>query len=160
MVICVAAILAFRSWRSPPAANPTPRPLPTASKPPVERAGGGGAGARDAGPARQDVDTPDRYRPLLGDWLRPDGGYVLSVAAVDDQGSARVRYLNPRPINVGSAEVREEGDRLGLFVELRDRHYPGSTYTLTFDEEGDQLVGVYYQALQRASYDVVFVRRR
>ena len=42
--------------------------------------------------------------------------------------------------------------------------YPGRlevavTYTLTHDAGADQLTGIYFQATQRASYDVVFVRR-
>ena len=105
------------------------------------------------------ADVPARYRPLLGEWVRPDGGYVLSVTGIDDDGTATAAYLNPRPINVERAEAREEGDAVGLFVELRDRGYPGSTYTLAYDARADQLRGIYFQATQRASYDVVFVRR-
>jgi hypothetical protein len=82
---------------------------------------------------------------------------VTKIAA---DGKAAVGYFNPRPINVGRAEARMEDDAPGLFVELRDRNYPGSTYALRYEEEGDQLVGVYFQAVQRASYDVVFVRKR
>jgi hypothetical protein len=86
---------------------------------------------------------------------------VLAVTGIAEDGTATARYLNPRPINVGRAEARrDEEGALRLFVELRDRNYPGSTYTLVHDAEGDQLVGVYFQATQRASYDVVFVRRR
>ncbi len=82
------------------------------------------------------------------------------MSGVAADGKATVGYFNPRPIGVGRAEARVEDDALGLFVELRGRGYPGSTYTLVYDTEGDQLVGVYFQAVQRASYDVVFVRRR
>jgi len=96
---------------------------------------------------------------LLGEWVRPDGGYVLSVTGITEEGEATVAYLNPRPIHVARAEAREEGDLVGLFVELRDQGYPGSTYTLGYDAQGDQLKGLYFQATQRASYDVVFVRR-
>jgi hypothetical protein len=91
--------------------------------------------------------------------VRPDGGYVLSVTGVTEDGRATVGYLNPRPINVARAEARQEGDVVGLFVELRDTGYPGSTYTLAHDPQADQLKGLYFQATQRASYDVVFVRR-
>jgi hypothetical protein len=96
---------------------------------------------------------------LLGEWVRPDGGYVLSVTGVTEEGEATVGYLNPRPINVEHAEAREEGGHVGLFVRLRDRGYPGSTYTLIHDPRGDQLKGLYFQAAQGATYDVVFVRR-
>ncbi len=96
---------------------------------------------------------------MVGQWLRPDGGYVLAVRSVNEEGVADAGYFNPRPITVGEAEVRRKGDTLELFVKLQDRNYPGSTYTLAYDSKGDQLVGTYYQALQRASYEVVFVRR-
>ena len=45
-----------------------------------------------------------------------------------------------------------------VFLELRDVHYPGSTYTLTYDPARDQLQGVYYQAALQQRFDVVFVR--
>jgi hypothetical protein len=41
---------------------------------------------------------------------------------------------------------------------LRDVHYPGSTYTLTYDPAHDQLKGVSYQAALQQRFDVVFVR--
>jgi hypothetical protein len=118
----------------------------------VPRAPGGGEAA-------EGVDTPARYRPLLGEWVRPDGGYVLSVSGITEDGEATTAYLNPRPINVERAEARENDEGVGLFVRLRDRGYPGSTYTLVYDPPSDQLQGLYFQAAQRATYDVVFVRR-
>src|ERR1035438_299405 len=33
-----------------------------------------------------------------------------------------------------------------VFVELRAPNYPGSTYTLTYDQQSDQLYGQYYRA--------------
>jgi hypothetical protein len=36
--------------------------------------------------------------------------------------------------------------------------YPGTTYTLTYDRQRDQLAGVYFQAAVGQSFDVVFVR--
>jgi hypothetical protein len=74
--------------------------------------------------------------------VRPDGGYVLAVQGVAEDGTATVGYFNPQPINVGNAEVRVDNDALELFVKLQDRNYPGSTYTLTHDAQEDQLVGV------------------
>jgi hypothetical protein len=84
---------------------------------------------------------------------------VLSVRSIAGNGEATVAYFNPRPIHVERARARSEEGRVELFVELRDRGYPGSTYTLTHDAGADQLEGIYFQAAQRASYDVVFVRR-
>ena len=115
---------------------------------------------RSEAPSVDTESTPAAFRPLLDDWVRPDGGYVLSVTAIAEDGTATVGYFNPRPINVGSAEARLKDGVPGLFVELRDRNYPGSTYTLAYDAEGDQLVGIYFQAVQRASSDGVFLRKR
>jgi hypothetical protein len=50
------------------------------------------------------------------------------------------------------------GSALKVFVELRARNYPGSSYTLTYDREHDQLRGIYFQAVQQQSFNVSFVR--
>jgi len=97
---------------------------------------------------------------LVGRWQRPDGGYVLEVRNVGDDGRANVRYLNPRPIHVARSEVSRQGDSLKLFVELRDAGYPGSTYTLVYDPEKDVLLGIYYQAGIGQYFDVVFLRMK
>jgi len=149
-VIGLAAALAIAQWRSGPAPA-TPR-LP------------GGAAERSAAspssPASAAEDTSRHYLPLLGEWRRPDGGYVLSVQRIAGDGGATVEYFNPRPIRVARAEARQEGDLVGLFVEFDDVGYPGSTYTLGYDAASDQLRGIYYQAVQRAQFQVSFVRRR
>jgi hypothetical protein len=79
---------------------------------------------------------------------------------VAPDGKATASYFNPRPIHVARAEAKLEGGLVGLFVELRDANYPGSTYTLGYDTATDQLKGIYYQAAQGAQYEVVFSRRR
>lgn len=140
-VASLAVALAWTTWR------PTSRPA--AASPPAR--------APQASPtsaAAQDFGV------LLGEWTRPDGGYVLSVSQVAPDGKATVGYYNPRPIRVSRAEARREGDLVGLFVELSDVNYPGSTYTLGYDAASGQLKGIYFQAVQRVQYEVVFVRRR
>jgi hypothetical protein len=67
-------------------------------------------------------------------------------------------YLNPRPINVSKAQATREGATVRVFVELRAPNYPGSTYTLTYDSKRDELYGVYYQAVEGRTFDVVFAR--
>lgn len=104
--------------------------------------------------------APPQLAALVGNWVRPDGGYVLSVGGIEADGTANLAYFNPRPIRVGRAEARLEDGAVRLFVEFDDRDYPGSTYTLRHDPASDQLVGIYYQAVQRASYEVAFVRQR
>jgi hypothetical protein len=112
-----------------------------------------------AAPASPSTAAPT-FSPLIGSWVRPDGGYVLTVSGIAPEGAAAVSYFNPRPIRVGRAEARKDGAAVGLFVEFADRDYPGSTYTLAYDPQNDVLRGIYYQAVQRATYDVVFVRQR
>jgi hypothetical protein len=47
-----------------------------------------------------------------------------------------------------------------VFVELRAPNYPGSTYTLTYDPQLNQLKGIYFQAVQQRSFNVYFVRMK
>ncbi len=98
------------------------------------------------------------FQKLLGRWRRLDGGYVMAIHAIADNGAADAAYFNPYPIHVGNAVVSLDGGVTKLFVELRDANYPGSTYTLTYDPESDQLKGIYYQAVERQSFSVEFVR--
>ena len=100
------------------------------------------------------------FQTLNGRWLRPDGGYVLEIRAVDPNGKIDAAYLNPRPINIAKAEATRDGSTVKVFVELRAPNYPGSTYTLTYDPQQDQLRGIYFQAVQRQSFNVFFVRMK
>jgi hypothetical protein len=98
------------------------------------------------------------FRVLSGRWLRPDGGYILTIRDVDARGKIDALYLNPRPIPVARAEASRNSSTLNVFVELRAPGYPGSTYTLTYDPQRDQLAGIYFQAALQQHFDVVFVR--
>jgi hypothetical protein len=116
-------------------------------------------------PAAQETRAPaitlaaaSGFGRLNGRWLRPDGGYVLEIRGVDAGGTIDAVYLNPRPINVARAEATRDGSTLKILVELRAPGYPGSTYTLTYDPQRDQLAGVYFQAAVGQSFDVVFMR--
>jgi len=97
---------------------------------------------------------------LNGRWLRPDGGYILEIRAVDTGGKIDGVYLNPRPINIAKAEATRDGSTVKVFVELRAPNYPGSTYTLTYDQEHDQLRGNYFQAVEQQNFNVFFVRMK
>ena len=98
------------------------------------------------------------FEKLEGRWRRADGGYVLDIRKVRPDGAMDAAYLNPRPINVSKAQATRDGATVRVFVELRAPNYPGSTYTLTYDSKRDELYGVYYQAVEGRSFDVVFVR--
>jgi hypothetical protein len=100
------------------------------------------------------------FETLIGRWLRLDGGYILEIRAVDPSGKIDALYLNPRPINIAKAEATRDDSKLNVLVELRAPNYPGSTYTLVYDREQDQLQGTYFQAALRQSFDVYFVRMK
>jgi len=102
---------------------------------------------------------PD-YTIFLGNWVRQTGGYVIEISEILQDGQVNAAYFNPRPINVSRASASNEGSILKLFVELRDQGYPGSTYDLRYNSEYDALVGIYFQASMRQSFDVVFKRKK
>lgn len=97
---------------------------------------------------------------LAGRWVRPDGGYVISIKAVDAGGKLDASYANPSPLPFYTAKATRHGSALRLFFELRAGGYNGSTYTLNYDAASDQLKGVYYQAVARQKFAVVFVRAK
>jgi hypothetical protein len=122
-------------------------------------------GAQSPAPqtTKESVAAPEAkggFDRLKGRWRRPDGGYVIDINEIDGGGKMVAGYFNPRPINVSRAEASQEGTTSKVFIELRDKNYPGSTYTLTYDPQSDQLKGVYFQAALQQSFDVVFVRMK
>ena len=98
------------------------------------------------------------FDALNGRWRRPDGGYVLEIRSADSSGKLDASYLNPKPINIAKAEATREGSTLKVFVELRAPNYPGSTYTLTYDPQLNQLKGIYFQAVEQQRFNVNFVK--
>lgn len=112
------------------------------------------AGTGKTAPAQTDVQR------LEGKWVRPDGGYVLELRDIRKDGNLTAAYFNPRPIRVFRAEAAKRNGAITLFVELRDVNYPGSAYRLQYDEATDRLKGTYFQAVQRQTFDVEFVRGR
>jgi hypothetical protein len=116
------------------------------------------AGAQSPGPPATEIKAG--FDRLQGRWLRPDGGYVIEIKAIDANGKMVAAYFNPRPINVSQAEAVLEGATVKVFIELRDVNYPGATYHLTYDSEKDQLRGVYFQPALQQSFNVAFVRMK
>ncbi len=113
------------------------------------------AGTGDTGKPAQ---AQTEFQRLEGRWVRPDGGYVLELRNIKKDGSLTAAYFNPRPIKVFRAEAGRKDGRITLFVELRDVNYPGSTYTLQYDPATDRLKGTYFQAVQRQTFDIEFMR--
>ena len=115
--------------------------------------------------ASQEQDTQkssgfEAAKKLEGQWVREQGGYVLVLQDIMPDGSLKAFYLNPRNINVHVASWKFEDERLFLYVELRDVNYPGSNYSLMYRAANDVLWGSYYQAVQKQTLDVYFVRSR
>jgi len=114
------------------------------------------APAASVSPAAEPVLV--EFEKLKGRWLRPDGGYVIEIRRLQPDNALEVGYFNPNPIHVGKAKLYKERGFVKVFIELQDVNYPGSTYTLIYDKESDQLRGVYYQATQQQEFEIAFER--
>ncbi len=101
---------------------------------------------------------PD-FKVIVGEWIRPDGGYVVRVRDIKPDGSVDVGYFNPNEINISEANVSMWKGLVKLFIKLQDKGYPGSTYTLYYYAEKDALAGFYYQAAIGQTFEVVFERK-
>lgn len=117
-----------------------------------------GGAVRQSVPPPADSPQPVDFQPLIGRWVRTDAPYVIEITGAGNDGTLKAEYYNPRSINVSRAEASDDDGKLKVFVELRDVNYPGSTYTLTYDRTGDQLIGVYFQAVAGQKYDIAFRR--
>ena len=104
VLVVVAAVV----LRSPPAA-PTSAP-DSSSNPVATNVSTNVVAILPAGPER-----------LVGNWLRPDGGYVLQIRSATADGKLDARYLNPNSINVARAEWRRKDAALQVFVELTEK---------------------------------------
>jgi len=113
------------------------------------------AAATSAAPSVAPAPSPDR---LVGRWLRSDADYTIEIASVAPEGKLDARYLNPGPIHVERAESGMVDGLLRVFLELQDRGYPGSYYTLTYDPGSDSLSGVYHHLGVNQNFDVAFSR--
>lgn len=110
--------------------------------------------------AQPQVQAESAFTALTGRWVRPDGGYVITIRNVEAGGKLDAAYANPGPLPFSRAEAVREGKSIKLFFELRAGGYNGSTYTLTYDPAADVLKGVYFQAVAQQRYDVVFTRAK
>ncbi len=114
--------------------------------------------ATDTGGSSPDAITAEQVDTIVGRWRRTDGGYIIDIRGIAAAGNLRVKYFNPRPINVSQAQVVQSATGLHIFIELRDTGYPGATYRLDYDSDKDVLTGLYHQPAANQTFDVVFVR--
>ena len=105
-----------------------------------------------------DVTPEPGFEVLLGRWVRPDGGYAITIRSVDPDGNLDADYANPGPLPFAEARASRDGNEIRVFFELRAGGYNGSTYNLTYDQENDVLRGVYYQAVAKQRFDIYFDR--
>jgi hypothetical protein len=110
--------------------------------------------------AEESLPDPAVQEKLIGRWVRPDGDYVIHVREVKPDGSVDAGYFNPKEINVSEANVSVWKGFNKLFIKLDDKGYPGSTYTLYYYAEKDQLAGFYYQASVKETFEVLFIRKK
>jgi hypothetical protein len=94
---------------------------------------------------------------ILGQWIRPDGNYVLEITGISKDKKLEAAYYNPRPINIALAELKDQ-DGIRIHVEFDDINYRGSFYNLKYDPANDVLSGSYYQATYGQTYQIAFVR--
>jgi hypothetical protein len=99
------------------------------------------------------------YSQIVGQWVRATGGYVLDIQNVQPDGKLKATYLNPKSINISKAHANIKTGQIELFVELRDKYYPGSYYTLTYDSQKDILIGIYHHLGIGQNINVFFSRK-
>ena len=125
---CLAAVIASRLHDKNGAAA-SPPVLP--SSPPANRR-----------PRRRKTLCPRASaRNSSAVWRRADANYVLEIHRIAADGQIDAAYFNPRPIHVSKALAMSEAGRAKVMVELRDRLYPGSFYTLTYNPPGRPTLG-------------------
>lgn len=151
--LAIAAVALTALWLGSGNRQPQPAADGAATAPPPAFK------ASQANPPASATEATPELQKLKGQWLRPDGGYVIEVRNIDAKGQMEAAYFNPQPIHVARAEASQEGSTIRVFIELRDVNYPGCTYHLTYDAREDRLAGVYYQAAIKESYEVEFVRK-
>jgi hypothetical protein len=148
VALIALAALGVWWWRTRPTGAP-PIVIPVADAP-----------ATNSPPPAAGTAAKPGFQKLVGKWQRPDGGYVIEIKSVDADGKLDAAYFNPNPIHVARTQAAIDGTVLKVFIELRDVNYPGSTYTLAYEPDGDQLKGIYYQAVEQQSFEVNFVRMK
>ncbi len=115
--------------------------------------------AESGKPSKQSPGQTDVQR-LVGRWVRPDGGYILELREVQEGGSLKAAYFNPRPIKVSEAVWSRQEGKISVMIELRDVNYPGSTYNLRYDSKTDRLKGTYFQAVEKQTFAIEFTRAK
>jgi hypothetical protein len=102
---------------------------------------------------------PAETEPVLGSWIRPDGGYNLHIMAFN-KNTVDAAYYNPNPIMVSETQWKIQDGYVYLFVKFDDVGYEGSYYSLGYYPDKDILMGFYYQAAMNQKFDIYFEREK
>lgn len=105
------------------------------------------------------MNTSVVAKELEGSWLRSDGTYTIKITEVEADGKLTAEYFNPGPIHVAESRWELKDKKIQIFVKMQDKNYPGSYYKLTYIKKSKELVGTYYQAMERQTFDVVFAKK-
>ena len=108
--------------------------------------------------AKEKTVFPDRTH-IIGEWLRSDGDYVINIKKFNKNGSLDVTYHNPKLVNVSRSMFMQKNSELKVFIELIDKGYPRSTYTLNYDQKNHALLGDYFHAGMNKTFKVMFLRK-
>lgn len=130
-----------------------PVTTPASNAPPAVAAANGTESNRPP-----EAPAKPKLAAFVGRWQRTDGTYAIEIQSVAADGEMRAGYFNPNPIHVARAEAFEKDGRAQMYLELRDQNYPGSYYALAYDPTNRMLSGIYFQAVDRETYEVEFVR--
>ena len=63
-------------------------------------------------PSATSLPVESVYEKLVGRWVRLQGGYVITIRAVDADGKLDASYANPRPLPFHVAVASKDGFKL------------------------------------------------
>jgi len=92
-------------------------------------------------PVKPQEQKPFDRSILVGDWIRTDAEYRVTISELFDDGTLKAGYFNPKSINVSKAGWIFSEGAMKIYIELRDENYPGSNYNLVYYPEKDLLAG-------------------
>ena len=111
---------------------------------------------RDRGRRLAPGRTPEARRPLAAGRRGLRARYQAGCRRRPNRGRLSEPPANPRL----EVQAGLESGKTTIMVEFRDRLYPGSFYTLTYDPRADRLTGVYHHLGVHQDFDVVFAPKR
>jgi hypothetical protein len=116
-----------------------------------------GASRSSSGSGEASQEAGPDLKPLQGKWLRPDSGLILEIPGAEKEGSLSVWASGPGNTTVSGGTVYEKDGLIEVSVDFSDATCSGCTMRLTYDENGDRLIGSYYEN-NGARRDVLFTR--